>query len=86
MLFSRVKTLVFLLDKFLVHMSVDLGGADVGVTQQFLQHAEVHARFEAVGGEAVAEGVGRYLLSQVHGMLLHDLPSAHAAHGLAAGI
>ena len=51
---------VFLLDKFLVDVRVDLRGADVGVAQQFLQHAQVHAGFEAVGGKAVPEGeIGR---------------------------
>ena len=39
-------------------MSVDLGGLQAGVAQQFLHHPEVGAAVEQVGGEAVAEGVG----------------------------
>ena len=54
------------LDEFLVDVRVDLRGADVGVAEQFLQHAQVHARFEAVRGKAVAERVRRNLLAQVH--------------------
>ena len=43
---------------FLAHMSVDLGGLETGVAQQFLDHPQVSAAIEKVGGEAVAEGVG----------------------------
>ena len=49
---------MFLLDKFFINMGIDLRGADVGVPQQFLQHTQVHARFQTVGGKAVTEGVG----------------------------
>lgn len=83
---SRVEALVFLLDEFLIYVGVYLGGTDVGVAQQFLQHAKVHARFQAVGCKTVAEGVWRHLLGQVQRMLLHNLPGAHAAHGLAVSV
>ena len=74
---------MFLLDEFFIDVGVDLRSADVGVAQQFLQHAQVHTRFQAVGGKAVAEGVGRNLLCQVSRVLLHNLPGSHATHGLA---
>ena len=77
---SRMKGTVFLLDELVVNMRVDLRGADVGVAEQFLQYAQVHARFEAVRGKAMTERVRRYLFAQVHGVLLYDFPSAHAAH------
>lgn len=77
---------MFLLDEFLIYVGVDLRGADVSVAEEFLQYAEVHARFEAVRCKAVAEGVWRNLLAQVLGVLLHDFPCAHAAHGLSARI
>ena len=42
---SRVELPVFLLDELFVDVRIDLRGADVGVAQQFLQYAQVHARF-----------------------------------------
>ena len=74
---------MFLLDKFFINMRINLRGADVGVAQQFLQNAQVHACLQAVGGKTVAEGVGLHLLGQVGRVLLHDLPGPHAAHWLA---
>ena len=37
--FSRVEHPVFLLDKFLVDMRINLRGADIGMSEEFLQHA-----------------------------------------------
>ncbi len=59
---------MFPLDEFLVDVRINLRGADVGVAEQFLQNAQVHARFKAVRGKAVAERVRRNLLAQVHCM------------------
>ena len=56
-LFPRMELPVFLLYKFLVDVRVDLRGADVRVPEEFLQHAQVHSRFQAVRGETVPEGV-----------------------------
>ncbi len=39
-------------------VGVDLGGGDVGVAQQGLDHAQVGAAFQQVGGEGVAQDVG----------------------------
>lgn len=39
-------------------VGVDLGGGEAGVAEQFLDGAQVGARFEQVGGEGVPEGVG----------------------------
>ena len=39
-------------------VSVDLGGIDIGVAEQFLDGADVFSGFEQMGGESVAEGVG----------------------------
>ena len=39
------------------HMRVNLGGADAGVAEQFLNHAQVRAVFEQVRREAVPEHV-----------------------------
>ena len=77
---------VFLFDEFFINVRINLRGADVGVTQQFLQNAQVHTRFQAVGGETVPEGVGRYLLGQVGRVLLHDFPGPHATHWLSTRI
>ena len=77
---------MFLLDEFLVDVRIYLRGADVGVPEEFLQHAQVHACLQAVRCKAVPEGVRRNLLTEVCGMQLHDFPGPHAGHGLAAGI
>ena len=39
-------------------VSVDLGGADVGMAKEGLDGADVGAVHEEIGGERVAEGVG----------------------------
>ena len=41
-------------------MGVAFGGAEVGVTKEGLDVANVSAAFEEVGGEGVAETVDRY--------------------------
>ena len=41
------------------HVGVDFGGLELGVAKEFLHGAEVGAVVEQVGGEAVAEFVGR---------------------------
>ena len=48
---------MLLLDELVVDVRVDLRGADVRVPEEFLQHAQVHSRFQAVRGETVPEGV-----------------------------
>jgi hypothetical protein len=40
-------------------MSVNLSRADVGVAEQFLDHAQVGAVFEQMGGEAVPQHMRR---------------------------
>ena len=42
-----------------VDVGVDLGGGDGGVAQQLLDHSEIGAGLQKVGGEGVAKGVGR---------------------------
>lgn len=48
---------VDLMEFFGGDVSVDFGGADIGVAEEFLDDAEVGAIFQKVGGEAVAEHV-----------------------------
>lgn len=43
-------------------VGIDLGGGDVGVAEHGLDGADVGAVHEEVGGEAVAESVGRNML------------------------
>lgn len=71
---------MFDLDEFFVDVRVNLRGAYVGVSEQFLQNAQVHSRFQTVRGKAVAERVRGHLLVQVHRMLLYDFPGPHAGH------
>ena len=56
---------MFLLDEFFVDVGVNLRGADVGVAEEFLQYAQVHARLQAVRGKTVPKRVRRNLLAQV---------------------
>src|SRR5690606_13158755 len=46
---------------------VDLGGGEAGVTQQFLDRAEVAPSGEQVGGKGVAQGVRRGRRGQAKG-------------------
>ena len=41
-----------------VDMRVDLRGRNIGMPQDLLQHAQVRAAREHVGGKGVAQGVG----------------------------
>jgi hypothetical protein len=43
---------------FLADVSVDLGGLQAGVTEEFLHHPQVSPAIEQMGGKAVPEGVG----------------------------
>ena len=55
------------------HMSVDLRGGNVGVTEHYLYRADVGAVVEEVGGEAVAEDVGSDFVHNARfgGIVLH---------------
>ena len=83
---SGVELPVFLLDKLFVDVRINLRRADIGMPEEFLQHAQIHTRLQAVRCKTVPEGMRRNLLSQVGRVLLHDFPGSHAGHGLAAGI
>ena len=67
-------------------VGVNLGGGDVGVTEHFLDGAEIGAVIHEVGSEAVAEHVGRYVFADIGlaGGVFHQLPNAGAAHGATA--
>ena len=41
-----------------IHMGIDLGGTDVGVTEQLLDHAKVCASDQHVGCEGMTKGMG----------------------------
>ncbi len=43
-------------------MGVNLRGADVGVAQQQLHHAQIRPMIQQMGGEGMAQDVGRQLL------------------------
>src|SRR5215208_37398 len=71
-----------------VDVGVDLRRGDVGVAEHLLHGAQVGAALQQVGGEGVAERVGRDVLldSGSLDVLLQDLPGAHAGEGRAAGV
>lgn len=67
-----------------VDVGVDLGGGDVGVSEEFLDDAEVGAAGEEVGGEGVAEGVGVDVAEAgAFGGTFDDLPDDDAGDGQA---
>ncbi len=55
------------LQAVLVHVGIDLRGADVAVAEEFLDDAEIGPAADQVGREAVAEGVGGNPLQQAAG-------------------
>mgnify|MGYP000450889125 CR=1 FL=1 len=62
-------------EAFATHVGVDLGGGDVGVTEHFLDRAQVGTVVEQVSGERGAQHMGRDVLSNVRGTcgLFNDL-------------
>lgn len=68
-----------------VHVGIDLGGTDVGVAEEFLNHPEVGAADQKVGGETVPELVGMHILQAGDLRIFpHDLPDRDAFQGAAA--
>ncbi len=66
-------------------MGVNLGGGQVAVAQQQLHDAQVGAVIEQVGGEGVAQGVGRQRLVDAgdRGPMAQPVPEGLAGHGAA---
>jgi len=83
---AGMELFVDFVETLLVDVGVDLGGGDVGVSEEFLDDAEVGTAFEEVGGEGVAEEVGVNVLfdAGVGGALFDDLADAVGAEGAAA--
>ena len=83
---SWMELLVDLGEALLVHVRVDLGGGDVGVAEEFLDHTEVGPILEQVGGKGVPEKVWVNLEVEAGARcpLLDDLPDAVGAQGTAA--
>ena len=71
-----------------VDVGVDFGGEDGLVAQHFLDDAEVGTVFQEVGGEGVAEGVGRDFLPDAgcHGLVFYHIKYRDAAEGLAEAV
>lgn len=66
------------LEAFLVDVSVNLGGGNIGVAEEFLNDPEVGAIFQEVRGKGVAEKVGVDVLINAGGLgaFLDDLANA----------
>jgi hypothetical protein len=54
-----VKSPVYVPQSIAGHVSIDLGRADVGVPQQFLNDPQIGSMFQQMGSEAVPEHVRR---------------------------
>ncbi len=63
---------------------VDLGGGDADVSQELLHLAQFGAAIQQMGGEAVAQRVGRHSLFQagLTGILLNDEPQPLPGEGM----
>ena len=44
---------------FIEHMSIDLGGGNIGMTEQLLHRAKVGTAFQKMRGKSVAQHMGR---------------------------
>lgn len=71
-----VQALVEALTDPVGQMEVDLGGGDIGVSEDFLESGDVFAVLQQVGGVGVTQGVGRgalidtgFVQSQLEGVL-----------------
>ena len=75
---------VDIFDLLIHQVGVDLGGRNVRVAQHLLDGTQVRTVLQQVGGEGVAQGVGRDVLLDARLLLivLDELPKALAAHPL----
>ena len=80
--------MVDILELLLDHVGINLGGRDVRMAQHLLNGAQIRPVLQQVGGEGVAQGVGRDVLFNLRLLLivLDDLPEPLAAHALAAHV
>lgn len=60
-----MKLLVNLLEFWIGHVGVDLCGGDGGVTEEFLDGADIGAICEERRGEGMSEGVSRDILDDI---------------------
>ena len=83
---ARMKFFMRLAEAFDADVGVDLGGADVGMAEHFLDGPEVSAMIEEVGGEGVPEHVRGHVLLDIGGagVVLDDAPDRAAAHAAPA--
>ena len=85
---SRVRLVVSLANMLAADLGVDLGGGNVRMAQQLLNHAKVHAAAEHMGREAVAERVRRHraLDAGVARIALDDQPETLPRQALTPAI
>jgi hypothetical protein len=81
-----MRLFVDLFEAVKAHLGVNLGGADVFVSEQFLHGAQVCPAIEQMHGERVAQGVGRdvFLDARAGGVLFEFVPEADSAQRRAA--
>src|SRR5258708_11469819 len=56
-LLARVEVAMHLAETFAFDVGIDLGGADAGMAEEFLDDAQIGAVFEEVSGEAMPQHV-----------------------------
>lgn len=73
-------------EAFALDGGIDLGGGDVGMTEHFLNGAEVCAASEEMGGKAMAKEVRLHFVAQAAegGVALNPIPNGLSTEGRAA--
>lgn len=65
-------------ESLLIDVRVDLGRGNIGVTEHFLDDAQIGAIAEEMGSETVSQEmrINIFLQAGMPGMFFHDLPDA----------
>ena len=76
LLTTGMKFTMDLFQAIAVHMSINLGGPDIGMTKQLLYHPEIGPLTENMGGKRMPESMGAdfFLNPGAHYILLHQTP------------
>ena len=74
---ARVRLHILFANERAINVRIDLGGGDIGVTQDVLYHAQIRAAFKHMRGERMAQGVRMEILHpDSHTGSRHDAENA----------
>src|SRR5208283_932783 len=71
---QRVSRQIYFLRLGLADMSVNLGGSQTGMPQQFLHHPQVRAAIQQMGGKSMSDGMRMHFFINpaLFGVLMND--------------